>query len=126
MLEIDKMETGDKRIFDCILLDLNLPDSTGFETLEKMNGRCEKSAIVVITGSVSFDTRSKAIEMGAQAFLLKDHLKHDKGGELISIIETSVDNKRRLNNSIDKVKQEGSLLDDSISKLQQAVTQGND
>ena len=36
--------------YDCIILDLTLPDMTGFEVLNKMNGVASKCPIIVYTG----------------------------------------------------------------------------
>ena len=56
---------------DVILLDLNLPDSTGLATLNLIRKRFPEKAIVVITGEASEAVGLDAISKGAQDYLLK-------------------------------------------------------
>jgi len=57
--------------FDVILLDLNLPDSSGLDTLLKIKGKSPHVAIVVITGAYDESLGLKAIASGAEEYLLK-------------------------------------------------------
>jgi len=71
--------------FDVVLLDLGLADSRGIETLERLNNRIDADddvpplPIVVLTGLTDDETALRAIQQGAQDYLLKDRLE----GELL-------------------------------------------
>jgi len=57
--------------FDVVLLDLNLQDSTGLDTLRKMNHHFPDLPIVVNTGAYQDDLGLKAVRCGAQDYLIK-------------------------------------------------------
>ncbi|WP_051340956.1 diguanylate cyclase domain-containing protein [Azospirillum halopraeferens] len=56
---------------DVVLLDLNLPDSTGIETVRRFNGLAPAVPIVVLTGLDDNTMITAALEAGAQDYLLK-------------------------------------------------------
>ncbi|MFA6316266.1 MAG: ATP-binding protein [Elusimicrobiota bacterium] len=60
-----------EREFDVVLLDLNLPDSRGLDTLKEVKARGRGVSIVVLTGLRDEDLGRRAIEEGAQDFLSK-------------------------------------------------------
>lgn len=59
------------RAFDVVLLDLSLPDSRGLGTVEKLRGVSRDVPIVVLTGLRDETSGLKAVEMGAQDYLVK-------------------------------------------------------
>ncbi len=60
--------------FAAILLDLMLPDSEGFETLEKIILRYPNNNIIVLTGLVHKTFAVQAMKAGAQDYLIKNEL----------------------------------------------------
>lgn len=56
---------------DIVLLDLNLPDSTGLNTLKSITEISNGAAIVVITGDYDDDVGLEAVTHGAQEYLVK-------------------------------------------------------
>jgi len=56
---------------DVVLLDLNLPDSHGMDTLRAVRGLVPQSPVVVLTGMAEEDMGDEAIRNGAQDFLVK-------------------------------------------------------
>ena len=62
---------------DLVLLDLNLPDSSGLETLETIQAKEPGVPIVVISGMDDDEIADQAIEKGAQDYLIKGRIKHD-------------------------------------------------
>ncbi|HMP71973.1 MAG TPA: ATP-binding protein [Kiritimatiellia bacterium] len=60
---------------DCVLLDLNLPDSQGWETFSQIRQRVDGVPIVILTGESDEAFATQLIEAGAQDFLFKQDLK---------------------------------------------------
>jgi DNA-binding response OmpR family regulator len=58
--------------FDVILLDLNLPDSSGLDTVKKTRETTNKIPIIVLTGTDDRSLVSEAIESGADSYMVKD------------------------------------------------------
>lgn len=57
--------------FGAILLDLYLPDSQGFETLEQLLDRFPNNNVIVLTGLADKSIGLNAVKAGAQDFLVK-------------------------------------------------------
>jgi PAS domain S-box-containing protein len=57
--------------FDVILLDLGLPDSQGLQTLERIRNRTRKTPVVVLTGLANEVLGVRAVQDGAQDYLVK-------------------------------------------------------
>jgi PAS domain S-box-containing protein len=59
------------RVYDIVLLDLGLPDSSGIETVQKVCQVNPNIPIVVLTGLEDEETGLKAIKSGAADYLVK-------------------------------------------------------
>jgi len=55
---------------DAIVLDINLPDRSGFDVLEEIQGRCT-APVVVLTGRLELGDRLKCFELGAADYVAK-------------------------------------------------------
>ncbi len=64
-------ESGDH---DVILLDLNLPDSRGLDTIRAARHKAGGKPIIVMTGFEDESVGLEAIALGAQDYLIKDRL----------------------------------------------------
>src|SRR4051812_2401761 len=53
----------------CVVLDLHMPDVTGFEVLEQLEEAEVKLPVVVITGHHSSDARERVMSHGASTLL---------------------------------------------------------
>ena len=73
---MDLLEQGEN--FSAIFLDLTLPDSSGFETLEKLIKKFPQNNIIVLTGRSDKDLGLKAVKAGAQDFLVKGAFDADE------------------------------------------------
>src|SRR5215208_718773 len=60
-----------KETFDAVLLDLSLPDAHGLETLGRMRRDGPSVPIIVLSGLNSEEIGVKAVEEGAQDYLIK-------------------------------------------------------
>src|SRR5919106_1487535 len=60
--------------FDVVLLDLSLPDANGLDNIGRVRSRAPGIPIVVLTGLNDEETAVKALEQGAQDYLIKGHV----------------------------------------------------
>jgi len=67
----DAMEKSSTRFYNLVLLDIMLPDIQGTELLTKMHRTTPKMMKIMVTGFPSFDNAVEALNMGADAYLLK-------------------------------------------------------
>lgn len=77
--------------YDVILLDLSLPDSSGVETVDQMRAAVHHMPVVVLSGQYDEDTALRAIQGGAEDYLLKGH---GDGGLIARSIRYSIERKR--------------------------------
>ncbi|MCW4019307.1 MAG: response regulator [Candidatus Bathyarchaeota archaeon] len=88
--EIDVAETGreaieksKKKRYDLALIDIRLPDMDGTDLLVKMQKTIQNAIKIMITGFPSLETGVKALDEGADAYLVKPV----KPEELLTLIE---------------------------------------
>jgi two-component system response regulator FixJ len=67
--EFTTAATGQK--FACLLLDLHMPDSTGFDVLADLKERGLDLPVIIITGHDQPGSAATARELGASNYLLK-------------------------------------------------------
>ncbi|MEO1624074.1 MAG: response regulator [Bacteroidota bacterium] len=67
-------EEGD---YAAVLLDLTLPDSRGFETLDRLLEKFPDTNVIVLTGHSDKSMGIKAVQAGAQDFLVKGEFTTD-------------------------------------------------
>lgn len=74
---VDRLEAAGDAVtedVDIVLLDLDLPDSTGLETLDKTLTVTNTAPVVVLTGLNDERVGRDAIKRGAQDYLVKDDI----------------------------------------------------
>ena len=88
--EVDVAETGKEALeksqgqsYDLALIDIRLPDMDGTDLLIKMQKIIPDAAKIMITGFPSLETGIKALDEGADAYLVKPV----KPEELLALIE---------------------------------------
>lgn len=64
--------------FAVILLDLTLPDSKGFFTIESLFSEVPDANVIILTGLASRDIGLRAVKYGAQDFLIKGDFDADE------------------------------------------------
>jgi DNA-binding response OmpR family regulator len=94
---IDSAETGKEAIekaekmhYDLALVDVRLPDIDGTDLLAKMKGTLQDTIKIMITGFPSLESGIKALDEGADAYLVKPV----KPEELLMLIEEKLKNKQ--------------------------------
>lgn len=90
--------------FDVILLDLFLPDSQGFTTFTQLYQREREVPIVVTTGLNDETLALKAVQEGAQDYLVKGQIT---GELLVRSIRYAIERKR----AEQKIREQAALLD---------------
>ncbi|GEM_PF-5528901 len=76
--------------FDIILLDLDLPDSMGLNTLESVYSNNQSVPIIVLTGFSDEETGIRAVKKNAQDYLVKGQVQ---SGILIRSIRYAIERK---------------------------------
>jgi diguanylate cyclase (GGDEF)-like protein len=59
---------------DIVVLDLNLPDAKGLQTLRRVMEEVPQTPVIVLTGSEDEETGIRALQGGAQDYLVKDQI----------------------------------------------------
>lgn len=114
--------------YDCILLDLMLPDGNGFEILKELKEQNKEEGIIIISAKETLETRIEGFNLGADDYLTKPfHLsellvrvqalirrKNFKGSNIVSFNEIHIDILSKTvtvnNKKIDTTKKEIDLL----------------
>ena len=89
----DALQCLEHTIVDLILLDLGLEDSWGIETLIKLYAHAPATPIVVLTGDHDEELGVKALQEGAQDYLVKGQVD---GRTLIRSIRYAIERKRAM------------------------------
>lgn len=98
--------------YDCILLDISLPDGNGFVVLEKLKQLNKQEGVIIISAKDSLDDKIKGLGLGADDYLTKPfHL-----AELSMRVMAIIRRKKFLGNNI------VSFDDLSINLLEKSVS----
>lgn len=57
--------------YDCIMLDLMLPDGSGFKILEELKAENKTEGIIIISAKESLDNKIQGLQLGADDYLTK-------------------------------------------------------
>ena len=109
----ESLELCRMREFDVILLDLGLPDSSGVETLKKIQVSNAIPPIVVMTGLDNEFTALEALRVGAQDYLVKSKLTSDN---ILRSIKYGIERKK-LQNLQEKNARQISIISSTTSAL---------
>ena len=72
--------------FDILLLDLGLPDGSGFDVLKAVRKTKSKTAVIIITARGELDDRINGLQLGADDYLTKPFALTELGARLFAII----------------------------------------
>jgi DNA-binding response OmpR family regulator len=96
---IDVAETGKEAIekaenhhYDLALVDIRLPDMDGTDLLAKLKKQLQNTVKIMITGFPSLETGVKALDEGADAYLVKPV----KPQELLALLDEKMKNKKQV------------------------------
>lgn len=99
---------------DVVLLDLNLPDSRGTETIRKMIQKVPNIPVLVLTGQDDEAMAVHAVQEGAQDYLLKNHLD---SGHLTRAIKYAIERQSLLSALHQSREQQLHLKDQLLSHV---------
>jgi DNA-binding response OmpR family regulator len=95
--EIETAETGkeaiektENRHYDLALIDIRLPDMDGTDLIAKLKKQLMHTVKIMITGFPSLETGVKALDEGADAYLVKPV----KPQELLVLLEEKLKNRQ--------------------------------
>ena len=75
--------------YDCILLDLSLPDDDGLNLIRKLKKKGSKACIVVVSARDSLDDKVAGLELGADDYLAKPFCMAELNARIKSVIRRS-------------------------------------
>ncbi|MDR0543294.1 MAG: response regulator transcription factor [Dysgonamonadaceae bacterium] len=104
---------ADERIslydYDCILLDLMLPDGNGLQLLETLKKRNDRTGVIIISAKDSLDDKIKGIHIGADDYLPKPFHLSELSARIYALI-------RRVHYESNNYIQSNNLKIDLLSK----------
>jgi two-component system OmpR family response regulator len=72
--------------YDVLLLDLGLPDGSGFDILKMVRKTQSKMAVIILTARGELDDRINGLQLGADDYLTKPFALTELGARLFAII----------------------------------------
>jgi signal transduction histidine kinase len=77
--------------FSAVLLDLNLPDSTGLKTLSQITESHPELAVIVLTGTDSDTLALESLKLGAEDYIVKGQLS---GNQICRALSHAIERKK--------------------------------
>ena len=79
----EKLEFYD---YDCILLDINLPDGNGLNLLQFLKDEKKSDGVIIISAKNSLDDKISGLQLGADDYLPKPFHLSELGARISSVI----------------------------------------
>jgi two-component system cell cycle response regulator CtrA len=83
------LDLGKLYDYDIILLDLNLPDMSGFDVLRSLRALRIKTPILILSGLAGIDAKVKGLGYGADDFMTKPFHKSELVARIHAIVRRS-------------------------------------
>lgn len=80
---LDKIENYH---YDCILLDIGLPDGNGLKILEKLTKNNKEEGVIIISAKNSLDDKINGLQLGADDYLTKPFHLSELTARIYSVI----------------------------------------
>lgn len=82
--------------FNCVLLDLHLPDGEGIQCVERFRAHDPHTPLVVLTGPEDGELAVQALRRGAQEYLVKQWLRRPElPADILRLIGQAIDRRRQ-------------------------------
>jgi two-component system, cell cycle response regulator CtrA len=85
----DGVDLGKLYDYDIILLDLNLPDMSGFEVLRSLRASKVKTPILILSGISTIEDKIKGLGFGADDYMTKPFHKDELVARIHAIVRRS-------------------------------------
>ena len=88
----EAMEKAENHHYDLAIVDIRLPDMDGTDLLAKLKKQLQNTVKIMITGFPSLETGVKALDEGADAYLVKPV----KPQELLALLDEKMKSKKQV------------------------------
>lgn len=82
----DALEKVTLHEYDCILLDITLPDGNGLTVLERLKSEGKLEGVIIISAKGSLEDRIKGLKLGADDYLAKPFHLPELGARVEALI----------------------------------------
>ena len=72
--------------YDCVLLDINLPDGSGLRVLEKLKQEGKMEGVIIISARNAIEDRIKGLDLGADDYLTKPFHLAELGARVSAVV----------------------------------------
>ncbi len=72
--------------YDCVILDINLPDGSGFDILKKLRQHQKLDGVLILSARDSIDDKMRGFELGADDYLTKPFFLSELNARVRAII----------------------------------------
>jgi two-component system cell cycle response regulator CtrA len=83
------IDLGKRRDYDIIILDLQLPDLSGFEVLRALTVAKVQTPVLILSGNAIVETKVKALGFGADDYLTKPLHKDELVARIQAVVRRS-------------------------------------
>jgi DNA-binding response OmpR family regulator len=105
--------------YDCILLDINLKDGSGFQLLEELKQKNIEDGVIIVSARNSLDDRLEGLNLGADDYLAKPFHMAELNARVKAVLrrrQFNGNNKIKIGNlSIDLDEHEASIDDNPLN-----------
>ncbi|WP_339648554.1 response regulator transcription factor [uncultured Salegentibacter sp.] len=105
--------------YDCILLDINLKDGSGFQLLEELKRKNIEDGVIIVSARNSLDDRLEGLNLGADDYLAKPFHMAELNARVKAVLrrrQFNGNNKIKIGNlSIDLDEHEASIDDNPLN-----------
>lgn len=82
----DALDEANSNNYDIMLLDLGLPDGSGFDVLKSVRKNQSKMAVIVVTARGELDDKINGLQLGADDYLTKPFALSELQARLFAIV----------------------------------------
>lgn len=80
----------DNRDYDCVVLDISLPDGSGLKILQELKKNQKAEGIIIISARNSIDDRLTGLKLGADDYLVKPFHLSELAARIAAIIRRKI------------------------------------